>query len=76
MIKHGEEITILKFYDGEVIGTVTEVRQEQFTDKQYLLKDIIEGLNKFTSGQTKKLTIEIAMNKNDTYKLTQRWRIT
>lgn len=74
-IQHGEEITTNKYYDGEIIGTVHELEQQKFTDKQFLLKDLIDGIAVLTSGETNKLTIEICIDKRDRYKLTQRWRI-
>jgi hypothetical protein len=69
------QITINKYYDGVIIGTVTEIEEQQFTDKQYLLRDIIDGLSTITSGQTRKLIIEVSLDKQDRYKLTQRWRV-
>ena len=74
MIKHGE-ISTSKYYDGDIVSTVTDYESEQFTDKQYLMRDIIDGMSVITSGQTNKLIIEIKVDKQERFKLTQRWRV-
>lgn len=74
MIKHGE-IQTKKYYDGDVVKVIEDFESEQFTDKEYLLRDIIAGLVVITSGQTHKLTIEINIDNKGRYKLTQRWRV-
>lgn len=73
MIKHGRRITET-IYDGIVVKTQNDIVSEQFTDKQYLLRDIIDGLSVITNGSTRKLEIEICLDKQNRFKLTQRWR--
>lgn len=74
MIKHGKRITET-IYDGVMVKTLEDNVSEVFTDQQFLLKEIIEGLGVITSGQTRKLEIEVCLDKRDRYKLTQRWRV-
>lgn len=74
MIKHGE-IQTRKYYDGNVVKEILDVESEQFTDKEFLLKEIINGLSVITTGKTHKLIIEICLDKQERYKLTQRWRV-
>lgn len=74
-IEYGEEITRRKKYAGEVIGTINELEKEQFTEKQFILKEIIEALGVVTSGTTNDLALRIQVDKRGRYKLTQRWRV-
>lgn len=74
MIKHGKRITET-IYDGLVVKQENEIVSEQFIDVQYLLRGIIDGgLGIITSGGTRKLEIVICVDKQNRFKLTQRWK--
>jgi len=73
-IKYGKRVTET-IYDGATIKQSEDSVSEQFTDKQYLLRDIIEALSVITKGETHKLTIEVCVDKRDRFKLTNRWRV-
>lgn len=74
-ITYGRRITQQVYYEGRLTGTVEQVEQEMFTDRNRMLKDVIEALAVITSGQTKKLELDIQLDSKGRYKLTQRWRI-
>lgn len=74
MIKHGKRITET-IYDGLVVRELEDNVSEVFTDQQNLLRHIIDNLGVITSGQTRRLEIEVCIDKRNRYKLTQRWRI-
>lgn len=72
-MKHGKKILTETYYDGQVVGAASEWQSEMFTDKQYIMRDVIDSLTPLTTGLTHKLTIEVTIDKKNRYKLTQRW---
>lgn len=72
-LSHGKKITIDTIYDGKVSATKHEYEKSQFTDKNYLLKEVIESLSVITSGESKKLHLEICIDNKDRYRLVSRW---
>ena len=72
-IKYGKRIVSENFYAGQITKSLVELESQKFTDKDHLLKDIIDGLIVITSGQTNDLTFRIQIDKQKRYKLTQRY---
>lgn len=72
-IQHGRRITAETIYDGRVASTTHEFETSQFTDKQYLLKEVIDLLGTVSRGETSKLTIEVCVDKKQRYRLISRW---
>lgn len=72
---HGKVITTESYYDGEVTSIRKEQEQSLFTDKQNILKEIIEALGIINSGETDKLSIEVCLDKQRRYRLVKKWRI-
>jgi capsid portal protein len=74
-IIHGRRIVTETYYDGIITRTSEQIEPSMFTDKQTMLKDVIDALAVITSGQTKKLEIEISLDNKGRYLLTKRWVI-
>lgn len=72
-IIHGRIITAQVFYDGIVSSTSEQVEESKFTDRNMMLKDVIDALEVITKGQTDKLEMEISLDKKGRYRLTKRW---
>lgn len=84
---HGRVITTSLLADGSELvdtrsyykGQEAAVKQERevsiVTDKQRLLKDIIDALSVITSNETKKLVITLNVDKHDHYRLIKRWTV-
>lgn len=69
---HGKRITTETYYDGSVASTKQEIETDQFTDKQFILKEIIDLLGTINRGETTKLTIEVLIDKKNRYRLVSR----
>lgn len=74
-IQHGHHITTETIYDGKVTSTKRELEQSIFTDKQNLLKEIIDGLALVNSGESNKLTIEVCLDNKGRYRLIKKWSV-
>lgn len=72
-IQYGKHITAETIHGGEVTGIKHEYETSSFTDKQYLLKDVIDLLGTVSRGETSKLTIEVCVDKKNRYRLVSRW---
>lgn len=72
---HGKVITSEHFYEGKVTKAQQEIEHSIFTDKQTILKDIIEALSVVSSGESDKLCLEISINKQKRYRLIKRWTV-
>lgn len=72
-IKYGKRIITETYYDGTVASSKEELEFDKFTDKQMMLKDIIETLGTINRGETKRLVIEICVDSKNRYRLTSRW---
>lgn len=72
---HGTITTTVTYYDGQPIKTGQELSQSLFTDKQSLLKDIIDALSVISSGATTKLTVEIRLDKKGRMQLVKKWAV-
>lgn len=73
-MNHGKSITTQSFYDGEITSTKQELEESIFTDKQNILKDIIEALSVINGGSSK-LTIEICLDSKGRYRLIKKWEV-
>jgi hypothetical protein len=72
---HGKIIKTDSYYDGQVTSSKEEREQSLFTDKQNILKDIIDALGIINSGETDKLSIEVCLDKQRRYRLIKKWRV-
>jgi hypothetical protein len=74
-IEHGKIITVDKFYDNVLTATETLFEIPVYTDKQNLLKDVIDALAVVNSKETTKLELCISIDSLGRYKLTKTWRV-
>lgn len=74
-IQHGKIITTETYYEGSINSTKREVEQSIFTDKQTILKDVIDALGMINSGETSKLTLEVCLDTKGRYRLLKKWSV-
>jgi predicted metallo-beta-lactamase superfamily hydrolase len=72
-IDHGHRTTIDAFYDGVLVSSKQEIEVSLFTDKNNLLKDVIDALSVISSGETTKLDICIKVDPQKRYRLIKKW---
>ncbi len=75
LVQHGQLITTETYYNGEVSEKRQELKLSLFTDKQSILKDVIDALSVVSSGASSKLTIEIYVDKQGRYRLVKKWLV-
>jgi hypothetical protein len=75
MIEYGKEITTKSFFDGELSATKLEYEQTLLSDKNLLLKDLIEAITPLSKGETTKMTIELRVDQKNVYHLKKRWSL-
>lgn len=73
MIDYGKKIVSESYYEGSVVKAKVELESEHFTDRDHLLKDMIDALMVITAGKTRDLNLRIQVDKQGRYKLTQRY---
>lgn len=72
-ILHGKRVTTESFYEGELSNTKQEIIINIFSSKETLLKDMIEAMAVISSGETKKLNIEVCIDKLGRYRIVKKW---
>jgi hypothetical protein len=73
--KHGKVIKTTSYYDGQVASEKEEIEISVFSSKQDILKDVIDSMVVITNGKTKKLELEICIDKMGRYRIIRKWRI-
>lgn len=74
-IIHGRRITTQVYYDGGIARSIEQIEDEKFTDRNGMLRDVIDALSVLTSGQTDNLELQIQVDKKGRYLLTKRWTV-
>lgn len=74
-IEHGKMITIQSYYNGDLSNTKQEYEVSIFSNKDMILKDIIEAMSVLTKGETHKLNLDIAIDQQGRYRLTRKWTV-
>jgi hypothetical protein len=74
-IIHGRRIVTEVYYEGIIARNEEQYELEQFTDRNAMLKDVIDALAVITNGTSDKLELEICVDKKGRYKLTRRWSV-
>lgn len=74
-ITHGHRITTETIYNGEITGIKHELEQSVFTDKQNVLKEVIDALALINSGESAKLTMEVCLDSKGRYRLVKKWSV-
>ena len=72
-IRFGKRITTQVFYDGQLVATLTDNEVENFTDRNTMLRDVIDALAVLTNGSTNKLELCIIVDKKGRFKLSKKW---
>lgn len=75
VITYGRRITSEVYYEGQVSSSSEQIEESMFTSKQQILKDVIDALAVISSGETRKLELELQVDSKGRYKLTKRWAV-
>lgn len=72
-IQHGKQITTESYYEGQVASTKYEVEVSTFSDKDHILRDVIESFKVISSGESKKLEMCVQIDSQGRYRLIAKW---
>ena len=72
-IQHGKVITVTTYYEGEVSSTREEREVSIYTDRDRILKDIIDAMSVISDGTSHKLDLCIQVDRQDRYRLIKKW---
>lgn len=73
MIKHGKEITVTSYYDGQPTSVKKMCEVSLFTNRDAILRDVIEALKVINNGETTKLELEICVDVKNRMRLVKKW---
>lgn len=74
-MEFGRLITSETYYEGQVTRSITEMEVSVITDRDTLLKEIIEALTPLTKGDTHKINLEVCIDNKGKYRLVKRWSV-
>lgn len=74
-INYGKRITTESIWDGAVSSVKTEFEVSKFSSKEELLKDVIEAVKVISTGETRKLNIEILLDSQNRLRIVRRWLV-
>ena len=70
---YGKKITIESYDNSELTSTKIQYEIPVHTSREQVLKDLIDALTVLTSGETRKLELDIAINQAGNWRLIKRW---
>jgi len=74
-LMHGKTITTVSYYEGTVASTKQEIEQSLYTNRESILKDVIEALAVINGGSTSKLELCVQVDKQGRYRLIKKWLV-
>lgn len=74
-MKHGKIVTTESYYDGNLASTKCEHEVSILTDRNSLLKDVIDAIAVITNGETHHLEVTLLVDKEGRMRMIRKWTV-